>query len=203
MKDFYTILEVDPTASHKEIKKSYRRLALKYHPDRNLNNKDNEKLFIDINEAYHILSNEEFRKNYDVRYRKKISSYSQPITPYIFLKKFQDIRKFIYDRGINKISKNALYSGLEKLLSDENINFLLLKSDKEVRKQIIIENLKCIKFLSSLDKEKIIIKLLKLADNDHSLVALISFSTNQTENKYFFTSIFSKFTYKIKQMFVP
>lgn len=49
MKDFYTILEVDPTASHKEIKKSYRRLALKYHPDRNLNNKDNEKLFIDIN----------------------------------------------------------------------------------------------------------------------------------------------------------
>lgn len=203
MKDFYTILEVDPTASRKEIKKSYRRLALKYHPDRNLNNKDNEKLFIDINEAYHILSNEEFRKNYDVRYRKKISYYSQPITPYIFLKKFQDIRKFIYDRGINKISKNALYSGLEKLLYDENINFLLLKSDKEVRKQIIIENLKCIKFLSSLDKEKIIIKLLKLADNDHSLVALISFSTNQTENKYFFTSIFSKFTYKIKQMFVP
>lgn len=203
MKDFYTILEVDPTASHKEIKKSYRRLALKYHPDRNLNNKDNEKLFIDINEAYHILSNEEFRKNYDVRYRKKISSYSQPITTYIFLKKFQDIRKFIYDRGINKISKNALYLGLEKLLSDENINFLLLKSDKEVRKQIIIENLKCIKFLSSLDKEKIIIKLLKLADNDHNLVALISFSTNQTENKYFFTSIFSKFTYKIKQMFVP
>ena len=68
--DYYEILEVDRNASFEEIKKAYRKLALKYHPDRNPDNKEAEEKFKLINEAYQVLSDEEKRALYD-RYGKQ------------------------------------------------------------------------------------------------------------------------------------
>ncbi len=64
-KDYYKILEVPRTATQEELKKSYRKLAMKYHPDRNKGDKTAESKFKQINEAYAVLSNEEKRKQYD------------------------------------------------------------------------------------------------------------------------------------------
>jgi len=64
-KDYYKILEDPRTATQEEIKKSYRKLAMKYHPDRNKGDKTSESKFKGINEAYAVLSNEEKRKQYD------------------------------------------------------------------------------------------------------------------------------------------
>ena len=64
-KDYYKTLGVSKTANEKEIKQAYRKLARKYHPDVNPNNKDAEKTFKDINEAYAVLSDAEKRKTYD------------------------------------------------------------------------------------------------------------------------------------------
>lgn len=64
-KDYYNILGVDRNATDDEIKRAYRRLALKYHPDRNPNDKTCEEKFKEINEAYACLSNPEKRANYD------------------------------------------------------------------------------------------------------------------------------------------
>jgi len=64
-KDYYKILEVPRTAKHEEIKKSYRKLAMKYHPDHNKGDKAAESRFKEINEAYAVLGNEEKRKQYD------------------------------------------------------------------------------------------------------------------------------------------
>jgi curved DNA-binding protein len=64
-KDYYKILEVPRTASQEEIKKAYRGLAMKHHPDRNKNDKTAEAKFKEINEAYAVLSNPEKRKQYD------------------------------------------------------------------------------------------------------------------------------------------
>lgn len=66
MKDFYEILGVKRDASFEEIKKSYKKLAKKYHPDLNPDNKDAEKSFKEINVAYEILSDEQKRKTYDL-----------------------------------------------------------------------------------------------------------------------------------------
>ncbi len=67
--DYYEILEVGRSASFEEIKKAYRKLALKYHPDRNPGDKEAEEKFKLINEAYQVLSDEEKRALYD-RYGK-------------------------------------------------------------------------------------------------------------------------------------
>jgi len=63
--DYYKILGLTKSASDKDIKKAYRKLARKYHPDLNPNNKIAEKKFKEINEANEVLSHPENRKKYD------------------------------------------------------------------------------------------------------------------------------------------
>ncbi|ADM89764.1 putative chaperone protein dnaJ [Candidatus Zinderia insecticola CARI] len=64
-KDYYEILGLSSNASFEDIKMSYRKLAMKYHPDRNPNNKEAEDKFKEIKEAYENLSDPIKRKNYD------------------------------------------------------------------------------------------------------------------------------------------
>lgn len=63
--DYYQVLGVDKKASAEEIKKAYRKLAVKWHPDKNPNNKAAEEKFKKISEAYAVLSDTEKRQNYD------------------------------------------------------------------------------------------------------------------------------------------
>jgi len=64
-KDYYSTLELDRNASESDIKKAYRKLALKYHPDRNPGDKASEDTFKEINEAYSCLSDPQKKSNYD------------------------------------------------------------------------------------------------------------------------------------------
>ncbi|HRP17289.1 MAG TPA: DnaJ domain-containing protein, partial [Ginsengibacter sp.] len=63
--DYYSVLGVPKNASEDDIKKAYRKLARKYHPDVNPNDKDAQRKFQQINEANEVLSDPEKRKKYD------------------------------------------------------------------------------------------------------------------------------------------
>ncbi|HHE6470956.1 TPA: molecular chaperone DnaJ [Providencia rettgeri] len=64
-RDFYEVLGLERNASEKDIKRAYKRLAMKHHPDRNQGDKDSEDKFKEIKEAYEILSDEQKRAAYD------------------------------------------------------------------------------------------------------------------------------------------
>jgi molecular chaperone DnaJ len=94
MKSPYEILGIEKTATDEEIKKAYHKLAFKYHPDKNPNNKDAEEKFKEISVAYETLSTPEKRKSYDLYGENK----QKPnIDPYDFMRKvydFSDIFSF-------------------------------------------------------------------------------------------------------------
>ena len=64
-RDFYDILGVTRSSSAEEIKKAYRKLAIKYHPDKNQGDKESEEMFKEAAEAYDVLSNPEKKQRYD------------------------------------------------------------------------------------------------------------------------------------------
>jgi curved DNA-binding protein len=72
--DYYKILEVDENANDEDIKKSYRKLAMKYHPDRNKGNKESEEKFKLISEAYRILSDPQAKKEYDIQRSGRVNA---------------------------------------------------------------------------------------------------------------------------------
>ena len=65
MKDYYYFLGISPEATAEDIKKAYRKLSLKYHPDKTANDEFFENRFREVQEAYETLINEDSRKNYD------------------------------------------------------------------------------------------------------------------------------------------
>jgi DnaJ-class molecular chaperone len=64
--NYYDILGISQNATQEEIKKSFRNLALKYHPDKNKNSEESKQKFMKIIEAYEVLSDEHSRRDYDI-----------------------------------------------------------------------------------------------------------------------------------------
>src|SRR5687768_15674033 len=75
-RDYYDVLGVPRSASEKEIRQAYRKLARQFHPDLNPNDKQSEAKFKEIGQAYEILSDAEKRKQYD-RWGHDFEKYEQ------------------------------------------------------------------------------------------------------------------------------
>lgn len=113
MKDYYKILELPFGATSVDVKAAFRRLAFKYHPDKNINNKISEEKFKEINEAYSVLSDENKRLNYHFAYNE-------------FLKKLY-VQKNTYTppiRPIYNTNRTSYATNRKKIVEEEGFGFL-------------------------------------------------------------------------------
>ena len=124
--NYYEILEITENADVSQIKKKYRKLAMKYHPDRNSGNEEAVKKFREITQAYEILGNEKKRKEYDYKRKNEKNK----------IKKIENIK--------NKFSENNFSFGKEFFKNAKEMkkmfenNFGLEKTKKnEIRKESI------------------------------------------------------------------
>lgn len=111
--DLYQILELNKDATHDDIRKNYKRLAIKYHPDKNTNKSEAKEKFIQIDTAYKILSNKQKRIAYDNN--SKISE-----------QELQELRKMaekLFNSGVFRIlddldeeNKNEIYEIIHVML---------------------------------------------------------------------------------------
>ena len=113
MKDYYKILGVSQSASNDELKKAFRSLAKKYHPDRNKDDESAKAKFQDVNEAYGILSNEKSRKEYDENLKNQRQR-----------EKEEDRQKIINEtmQEYSNKSQNVYYNQLQMNKNTPNIN---------------------------------------------------------------------------------
>ena len=133
--DYYQILNIDRSAGADAIKKAYRKLALKYHPDRNPDNKEAEEKFKEAAEAYEVLGDSEKRRIYD-QYGidgLRNSGYSGPGNFNDIFSSFGDIFDDLFGFGGARQQTNGPVRGSD-LRFDLNITFMeaALGTEKEI-----------------------------------------------------------------------
>jgi molecular chaperone DnaJ len=174
-KDYYKILEVSPTATYADIKKSYRRLAFQYHPDKNFGNQLYEAKFKEIQEAYEVLSDTKQRHEYNTRrneqaHAEKRRTHTPPqATPQTILNQTIEFRKKIAVLDPDRMNKMALYQQIQVILSMTNVQILQQYNDPRLNKRIIEEIMFCSRFLPFPHVERICFQLTALAGTDNLL----------------------------------
>ena len=141
LKDYYNILEVTPVATLQEIKRSFRKLALKYHPDKNDGDQLAAARFVEIQEAYETLSDPQRREayNYERWYvRFKGEGYAnRPLTPNELLNATSQLRDTVAGMNYFRVDFRSLAFSIQQLLSDTNLGILQQHSDIATNRQII------------------------------------------------------------------
>ncbi len=190
MKDFYKTLEVPKHASQEEIKKSYRRLVLIYHPDKTFGNKESEIKFKEVQEAYDVLGDVNKRLTYDNLLKQQFEKAQansntqrnnasdstgpkEQLTPNLILTLFQELRRTVAVVEKKRIKQTALFGRLNELLSQSIIGFLLTIGDREINTKIINEALQCCRPLDTEYVQKLMPKLATLAGADNTKIQAI------------------------------
>lgn len=195
MKDYYKILEIPSNATTVDIKKSFRRLAKKYHPDTNFGDEQNESKFKEIVEAYEVLNDEVKRKSYDfssnfVKQSSTNYTYHEPkqeqkrtLSPTEILSSIVELQKefFFLDRPENNL--NSFMSTIDKLLSNDNIEQIVQCNQVEINRRIVSELCCYVDYLKDDQKERIKYKLIAIAGEDKESIAEINIVYKKTSIK--------------------
>jgi molecular chaperone DnaJ len=140
VKDYYKILELSPTSTLKDIKKSYRRLALQFHPDKNPGNPTAAFNFREIQEAYEVLSDPEKRGWYNYQLRQPLRgepSIVLTFSPQDILAASLAIGKSVSLADKFRMNKESLNYEILQLLSRENLETLTHAGLGNLNRQVI------------------------------------------------------------------
>ena len=194
MKDYYRILGVPTVASNGDIKKAYRTLALKYHPDRNAGAYAHDR-FLEINEAYEVLSDPARRKRYDEdRFYSGMGS-KEPVVEVtaawlagIALQLNQSLSKM----DLHRISHGALQQYLLLVLSPAHIAILHLENNPEQNVTVVTEVLRACRHLEARYLPEIKKRLYAIS-NEEPVTLLINHYFEQRERDEFLKKMYPYF----------
>lgn len=141
LKDYYKILELPPSATLKEIKSAYRRLAHQFHPDKRNNDLYAAAQFNIIKEAYEVLTDPAKKEHY-LQNRWYANAAGQkthhaPLTPVTILRKALLLDKHISQLDVYRTDRNSIREEISKVLSDENIQTLNRFNEGEINNVIV------------------------------------------------------------------
>jgi molecular chaperone DnaJ len=170
IKDYYKTLQVPPTATEVSIKKSFRRLALLYHPDKNQGNAVAEAFFKEIQEAYEVLTDPNQREEYNYKrwYNRSIGKdfSDKAITPAAILDECKKLDNYLSSVNRFQVDYLSLNLHILGLLSNESIAILTHAKDLQANRNIVSVLLDCSNLLPLLYAAAIAEKLTLVAAGD-------------------------------------
>lgn len=142
IKDYYELLEIPPGAPEMEIRQAFRKLAMRYHPDKNVGNPYAGHHFREIKEAYEVLSNPVSRSEY--HHKRWLNSNpgnhhfnNFQVTPALIEKEAQKISRYIKNIDVFRMNYDALLKQLEQLLNPGHLDILLKEQRENINENII------------------------------------------------------------------
>ena len=177
MKDYYKILGLPPSATQPEIKKAYRALAFRYHPDKNPGSSLSEAQFKEVQEAYSVLSVAHKRASYDdERWLSGMGSktrYQEAITPAWLLNICVQLNNDLTKMDTHRMSQRALQQYMLMILTDAHLGVLHNYNEAGTNASILSELIKAshkleLKYLADVEA-----RLIVLANCNSDLLAAI------------------------------
>ena len=187
LKDYYQILELEPSASLPEVKKAYRKLAKQYHPDKNNNDPYATALFADIKEAYEMLT-DPAKKEYYLQQRWYHQSTGnrktqEVITPVTVLKQALELEQYVSKIDVFRMDKMGLQQYIMDLIPDTSIEKLQQFNEPDTIRQIVSILLHAIKPLPGQYTKDIFIQLHKLSANEPIATEKLNIFIRQRQKK--------------------
>ncbi len=187
LKDYYQILERDPSASFPEEKKPYRKLAKQYHPDKNNNDPYATALFADIKEAYEMLT-DPAKKEYYLQQRWYHQSTGnrktqEVITPVTVLKQALELEQYVSKIDVFRMDKMGLQQYIMDLIPDTSVEKLQQFNEPDTIRQIVSILLHAIKPLPGQYTKDIFIQLHKLSANEPIATEKLNIFIRQRQKK--------------------
>ena len=178
LKDYYEILEITPRATDAAIKKAFRKLAMRYHPDRNIGNPFANHHFREIKEAYEVLSNPVRRSEYNhKRWQNGFSSMPvnafREVSPELLLHQARQIEKYVSSLDVFRMNHDALEKQLHQLLNEHHVTMLTDREQHAVNREIVESVLTSIQPLSYSYLSTLAAKLVRIAGTDNLLLVSI------------------------------
>lgn len=188
LKDYYSILSIEPSATLSEIKKAYRKLAHQYHPDKNQNDPYASAQFAEIKEAYEVLTNPAKKEYYLQQrwYNQSIGKRKSQdvITPVTVLLQSLELEKYVSMLDEFRMDKVGLQQYILGLLSDSAIEQLKKFNEPETNRQIIKVILRAMHPLPKLYTKDITNQLYKIAEDDEIAKQQIFLFIQKSNNKH-------------------
>lgn len=170
-KDYYKILDVKPTAEASAIKRNYRKLAMRYHPDKNQGDALAAEVFSDIAEAYGVLSDPEQRRAYNEKRFSIFDTgryYAPVITQTSITANINKLQQTIESLDPYRLNRDALYVSICRIVSDDVIDFLKQAQDKTFKRLFIERILQNSKLLTLQYIDKLNPALFDIAGDDEA-----------------------------------